>query len=87
MKNMYANEYATYSGYPAVTIKNFCKDGVLPYERIGSKYLINPELADPILLNRMMSKVNESPAIDCEKVVPITKNKNINFLEALKAAR
>lgn len=89
MKLMYANEYAKYSGYPTLTIKKYCRDGVIPCDRIGRKYLINPDLADKTLLERMNQNVQKSPVInaDNEKVIPITYGKKSNFLDMLAKAR
>lgn len=51
--NMFAADYAKHSGYPLVTIKNYCKSGIIPHDRLGRKYLINVDLADKALLERM----------------------------------
>lgn len=51
-KRMYANEYAAYSDYPLFTIKCWCKDGTIPCDRIGRKYLIDVQEADFALKER-----------------------------------
>lgn len=84
MQIMYANEYAKYSGYPLLTIKNFCKEGILPHDLNGRKYLINVAMADEVLKKRMLEnqKVNEQN----DKVVnfkPKQSAKAFDFLSEL----
>lgn len=81
MTTMYANQYAQHKGYPLTTIKKFCKAGIIPCERIGRKYLINVELADQVLLERL-----QAPKIDMkpEAKKPILEHdKNFDLLAGL----
>ncbi|MBP2631442.1 MAG: hypothetical protein H6Q70_2070 [Firmicutes bacterium] len=77
MQMMYASEYATHSGYPLLTIKTFCKDGILPYDRIGRKYLIDVAIADEILKNRRVK--NQSANETNDKVIKFESKKQKTF--------
>jgi hypothetical protein len=84
MQTMYASEYATHSGYPLLTVKNFCKEKILPNEKIGRKYLIDVSVADEILKQRRMTKQTTDHINN--NVVSITskqQSKSFNFLDEL----
>jgi len=92
--NMYAAEYAMHSGYPLITIKKYCKAGILPCDRLGRKYLINVELADQAILKRMRDNLsNEIVQADCLITGSSTKQdtaqsaKVFDFMKELKALR
>jgi len=90
MKRMYANEYAEYASYPLVTVKNWCKMGIIPHDRIGRKYLIDVSDADRALAERR----HQAPVQPIKNVIPIkairqhrqsaTPKKKSNYLEQLK---
>lgn len=84
---MNAADYAKHSGYPAQTIKNLLKQGVLPHDHAGRVYIINVELADQILLDRQRNPQIKVKDVDTEKVIPLTRGKKFDFLDALKKAR
>jgi len=67
MKRMYAKEYAEHAGYPLVTVKNWCKMGIIPHDRIGRKYLIDANNADQVLAERR----NQAPVQSIKNVIPI----------------
>lgn len=90
MKRMYANEYAEYAGYPLAAVKNWCKLGIIPHDRIGRKYLIDADDADQTLADRR-HHVPEQPI---KNIIPIKAvrqyredrrlGKKSNYLEQLK---
>ena len=92
--NMFAAEYAKHSGYPLVTIKKYCKAGILPCDRLGRKYLINVELADQAILNRMRDNLsNELVQADNLSTGSSTTHDTVqsakvfDFMEELRALR
>lgn len=92
--NMFAAEYAKHSGYPLVTIKKYCKAGILPCDRLGRKYLINVELADQAILNRMRDNLSNEvvQADDLSNGSSTTQEtvqgaKVFNFVKELRALR
>lgn len=90
MKRMYAKEYAEYAGYPLATVKNWCKQGIIPHDRIGRKYLIDADDADQTLADRR-HRVPEQPI---KNVIPLqtvrrqrtahSTGKKSDYLEQLK---
>ena len=90
MKRMYAKEYAEYAGYPLITVKTWCKMGIIPHDRIGRKYLIDVGDADRILAERR----NQAPVQPIKNVIPIKSirqrrqvtapGKKSDYLEQLK---
>ena len=83
MKTMYASKYAEHSGYPLKTIKDYCKEKILPNERIGRQYLINVELADEILKERMTMSVQEN-VVD---IKTRQQSKGFNFRDEMRRLR
>lgn len=90
MKRMYAKEYAEYAGYPLVTVKNWCKMGIIPHDKIGRKYLIDVSDADQVLSERR----HQPPVQPIKNVIPIKAirqnrqtavvGKNSDYLKQLK---
>lgn len=94
MTCMFAADYAKHSGYPLVTIKTYCKTGVIPHDRLGRKYLINVELADKALLARMQGNQSgsfeqaEIPKIEKGSTKPTAQSGQVfDFTAQLKALR
>lgn len=83
MKTMYASKYAEHSGYPLKTITDYCKKKILPNERIGRQYLINVDLADEVLKERMTMPVQENVV----EIKSRQQSKSFNFRDEMRRLR
>lgn len=77
---MNAKQYSEHSGYPLKTIKDYCKGGIIPSDRIGRNYLIDVAVADQILHERRIKNMQ----VYAEEKQPEPKQE-FDFLSALAA--
>ena len=85
-KKMYANEYAAYSGYPLITVKNWCKDGTIPCDQLGRRYLIDVKETDMVLAKNRNKKMLDKEKIGPRMNKPTVRKhcKNFDYLAELK---
>lgn len=81
MELMTCNEYATSRGLPVVTVRGYCRNGIVPHLRLGKVYKLDPQLADEALAEVMQKNMDFKP----NGVRRSRKKKSFDFNSALAA--
>lgn len=87
MRIQTAKDYSVSTGYPKKTLCRLIRQGEIPHEKNGAGYLIDADVVDQIIADRMDSNAKSQPVT---VVQPNSRSrsrpKSINdYLEALKA--
>ena len=92
MQFMTAKDYAKRTGYPLEAIRRMCRDGELLCDKRGKVYLIDAEVADTVIKERMLSAQAEKNAVRQSKqrrrkvyVCPSSNSTGLDYLSALNA--
>lgn len=82
MELVTCEEYAKSRGLPVVTVRGYCRNGIIPHLRIGRAYKLDPPLVDEALSKVMHENMEYRPN-------GIKRNnqrrKNFDFEAALRA--
>lgn len=82
MELVTCDEYAKSRGLSSVTIRRYCREGIVPYLRIGKVYRLDPPLVDEALAQVMRENMEyRSNGIKRSR----KRRKNFDFEAALKA--
>lgn len=61
MELVTCEEYASSRGLPVVTVRRYCREGIVPYLRIGKAYRLDPPLVDEALAQVMRENMEYRP--------------------------
>lgn len=82
MELVTCDDYAKSRGLSLVTIRRYCREGIVPYLRIGKVYRLDPPLVDEALAQVMRENMEyRSNGIKRSR----KRRKNFDFEAALKA--
>ena len=57
---MFAPEFSAATGYPLSTLRRLCRDGILPHQKMGIKYLLHTPGALEVLKSRLSGLTPEA---------------------------
>ena len=88
MRILSAKDYAAETGYPMVTLCRLIRQGIIPHEKRGAGYLIDADMVDEIIAERMNANLKRTQPIHFQpKTIQrgiSSQNNSNSFLKALR---
>ncbi len=89
MRILSAKDYAAETGYPLVTLCRLIRQGVIPHEKRGAGYLVDADVVNTIIADRMNANVKQTQQPlqfgQFNHQRRASPQNNGNFLQALKS--
>lgn len=89
MRILSAKDYANETGYPLVTLCRLIRQGVIPHERRGAGYLLDADVVNKIIADRMNANVKQAQPLQFGQLNhqrrASPQNSCNGFLQALKS--
>ena len=85
MRIQTAKDYSVSTGYPMKTLCRLIRQGAIPHEKNGAGYLIDADVVDKIIADRMAGNTKSQPVTVVQPNNRSRPKSVSDYMEALKA--